>query len=263
MSDFGSSDDSVAICKGVMLEIEPRLRFIDLTHEVTPFSIRDGARFLAGAAPHFPPGTVFLAVIDPGVGSTRKALAARTRGGRRLVVPDNGLLTQLDQQDAVIEVREITNPRWMRGAGLSSTFHGRDIFAPAAAVLARGDPLADAGPTLAGWERLHLTAPQLTVDGIEGEVVGLDGPYGNLMTDIPADLFARLGYTLGEKVTIQAGDKAFVLPYVRTFSDVPPGEPLLYMDSRGRVGLAINRGHFARFNGVQPATRLLIRKRQP
>jgi S-adenosyl-L-methionine hydrolase (adenosine-forming) len=261
MSDFGTVDDSVAICKGVMLGIAPRVRFVDLTHEVAPFSIRDGARFLAGTVPHFPSGTVFLAVVDPGVGSTRKALAARTRGGRLLVVPDNGLLTQLDQVDAVTEVREITNPRWMRGAALSSTFHGRDVFASAAAVLARGDALAEAGPLLAGWERLHLAPARLTADGLAGEVIAFDGPYGNLVTDVSAELFAELGYALGEKVGVTVGDKRFVLPFVRTFSDVPAGETLLYVDSRGRMGIALNKGDFARTNAVAPGTPLLIARR--
>jgi S-adenosyl-L-methionine hydrolase (adenosine-forming) len=261
MSDFGTADDSVAICKGVMLGIEPRLRFVDLTHDVAPFSVRDGARFLAGTAPHFPSGTVFLAVVDPGVGSARKALAARTRGGRLLVVPDNGLLTQLDQVDAVTEVREITNPRWMRGAALSSTFHGRDVFSSAAAVLARGDALAEAGPLLAAWERLHLAAARLTPEGVAGEVIAFDGPYGNLVTDVSSDLFAELGYVLGETVAVTLGDKQFVLPFVRTFSDVPAGEPLLYVDSRGRMGVALNLGDFARTNGVAPGMSVLIARR--
>ena len=262
MTDFGTVDDSVAICKGVMLEIEPRLRIVDLTHDVTPFSIRDGARFLAGTAPHFPPGTVFLAVVDPGVGSTRKPLAARTRSGRLFVVPDNGLLTQVDQHDAVVEAREITNTRWMRGAALSSTFHGRDIFAPAAAALAHRAPLAEAGPILAGWERLHLAQARITADGLAGAVVALDGPYGNLVTDVSAELFTQMGYALGDKVAVQVGDHSLVVPFVRTFSDVPEGEPLLYVDSRGRMGLAVNKGHFARTHGVSPPAALLIRRKR-
>src|SRR5262245_28116759 len=113
MTDFGIVDDSVALCKGVMLSIEPDLRIVDLTHEVTPYSIQDGSRFLAGAAPYFPTATVFVAVIDPGVGSTRKPIVAKSKRGQFFVLPDNGLLTLIEATDGIEEVREITNTQWM------------------------------------------------------------------------------------------------------------------------------------------------------
>ena len=258
MSDFGTSDDSVAIAKGVMLEAAPDLRLVDLTHEVPPFSIREGARLLAGAAPHFAPGSVFLCVVDPGVGSTRKPIVARARSGRMFVLPDNGLLTLLAESDPVIEVREIENPRFMRGAALSSTFHGRDVFAPAAAMLARGERFDDVGPVLADWVQLSLARARLAPEGIAGEVVALDGPYGNLVTDIDADLFRQLGYAHGQTVPVRIGDKAMRLPFVRTFSDVAAGDPLLYLDSRGRMGIALNKGHFARAHGITPPLSIVI-----
>lgn len=262
MSDFGTRDDAVAIAKGVMLEQEPRLRLVDLTHEVTPFSIREGARLLAGTVPHYARGTVFLCVVDPGVGSTRKPIVARTRAGRRLALPDNGLLTLLDEVDPIEEVREITNPRWMRGEALSSTFHGRDIFAPAAAMLATGASFGDAGPLVREWVRLPVAPARLSAAGIEGEVLAIDGPYGNLMTDVGAALFAKLGYTRGENVPVIVGDKTLSLPFVKTFSDVPEGEGLLYVDSRGRIGMAVNKGHFARVHGITPPTLLRIRAKE-
>src|SRR5215470_2066768 len=146
MTDFGTVDDSVALCKGVMYSIEPSLRIVDLTHQVTPFSILDGARYLYGATPYYPAGTVFVVVIDPGVGSTRKAIVAKSRRGQYFVLPDNGLLTLVNQRDGLEAAREITNPAWMIGAALSSTFHGRDIFSPAGAHLARGDDWTQVGP---------------------------------------------------------------------------------------------------------------------
>src|ERR1039458_7476627 len=139
MTDFGVLDDSVAICRGVMYGIMPDVRIVDLTHQVTPFSILDGARFLYGATPYFPSGTVFVVVIDPGVGSTRKAIVAKSKRGQYFVLPDNGLLTLVEQRDGIEGVREITNPEWMIGTKLSSTFHGRDIFSPVGAHMARGD----------------------------------------------------------------------------------------------------------------------------
>ena len=146
MTDFGVVDDSVALCKGVMYGITPNLRIVDLTHQVNAFSIRDGARFLFGATPYFPAGTVFVVVVDPGVGSSRKAVAVKSRRGQFFVLPDNGLMTMVEDRDGIEGIREITNPAWMVGAKISSTFHGRDIFSPVGAHLARGDDWTQVGP---------------------------------------------------------------------------------------------------------------------
>ena len=132
MTDFGVVDDSVALCKGVMYSIAPELRIVDLTHQVTPFSILDGARFLYGATPYFPAGTVFVVVIDPTVGSTRKAVVAKSKRGQYFVLPDNGLMTLVQDRDGLESARVITNRDWMIGSALSSTFHGRDIFSRSA-----------------------------------------------------------------------------------------------------------------------------------
>src|SRR5689334_20445648 len=148
MTDFGVVDDSVAICRGVMYGIMPDVRIVDLTHEVTPFSILDGARFLYGATPYYPAGTVFVVVVDPGVGSTRKAIVAKSKRGQYFVLPDNGLMTLVQDRDGIEGAREITNRDWMIGAALSSTFHGRDIFSPVGAHIARGDDWSDVGPDL-------------------------------------------------------------------------------------------------------------------
>ena len=139
MTDFGVVDDSVAICRGVMYSIMPEVRIVDLTHQVTPFSILDGARFLYGATPYYPAGTVFVVVIDPTVGSTRKAIVAKSKRGQYFVLPDNGLLTLVEQRDGIEGVHEITNTDWMIGTKMSSTFHGRDIFSPVGAHVARGE----------------------------------------------------------------------------------------------------------------------------
>ncbi|HZU10423.1 MAG TPA: SAM-dependent chlorinase/fluorinase, partial [Pseudacidobacterium sp.] len=148
MTDFDVRDDAVGICKAVMEGIAPGVRIIDITHQVTPFDIAEGARFLAGSAPYFPKDAVFVVVVDPGVGSTRKAIIAKSKAGQYFVLPDNGLLTLVQDRDGIEAAREITNSQWMIGAKLSSTFHGRDIFSPAAAHLARGDDWTQAGPEL-------------------------------------------------------------------------------------------------------------------
>ncbi len=246
MTDFGVQDDSVALCKGVMYSIAPELRIVDLTHEVTPFSILDGARFLYGASPYFPAGTVFVTVIDPGVGSTRKAVVVKTKRGQYFVLPDNGLMTLVQDRDGIEAVREITNREWMIGTALSSTFHGRDIFSPVAAHLAHGADWTKVGPELPANKlvRLNIVAPRLDERGLSGEVITTDGPFGNLVTDVSGDDFLKLGYKLGQTVHLTVGKTEMDMLFVRTFSDVPLKKPLLYIDSRGDVGLAVNQDSF-------------------
>ncbi|MGB8674367.1 MAG: SAM-dependent chlorinase/fluorinase, partial [Candidatus Acidiferrales bacterium] len=173
MTDFGTANDAVAICKAVMVGIVPNVRIMDITHQVTPYSIEEGARFLSGVTPYYPPGTVFLVVVDPGVGTSRKAIIAKTKKGQYFVLPDNGLITPVVDRDGLEGVREITNTAWMIGDNVSSTFHGRDIFSPAAAHLAAGEDWTLAGPEVK--ELVRLSAKTATVDtkGITGEVIAL------------------------------------------------------------------------------------------
>ncbi len=256
MTDFGVVDDSVALCKGVMYSIAPELRIVDLTHEVTPFSILDGARFLYGASPYFPVGTVFVTVIDPGVGSTRKAVVVKTKRGQYFVLPDNGLMTLVQDRDGIEAVREITNRDWMIGTALSSTFHGRDIFSPVGAHLAHGAEWRGVGPELAASKlvRLDLVAPHLDERGLSGEVIATDGPFGNLVTDVSGEDFLKLGYGHGQYVHVTIGKIEMNIPFVRTFSDVALKKPLLYIDSRGEVGLAVNQGSFAAMYSIKLPT---------
>lgn len=265
MTDFGTVDDSVAICKGVMYTVAPNLRIVDLTHEVKAYSILDGARFLYGATPYYPAGTVFVVVVDPGVGSTRKAVVVKSKRGQYFVLPDNGLMTLVEDRDGIESAHEITNREWMIGAALSSTFHGRDIFSPVAAHLARGDDWTQAGPKLDATKlvRLQLAAAKLDERGLSGEVIATDGPYGNLVTNIGGDDFAKLGYQYGQRVRILLGKTEATVPFVHTFSDVPVKKPLLYIDSRGRVGLAVNQGSFAAAYGVRPPVKILIQRPKP
>jgi len=260
MTDFGVVDDSVALCKGVMYSIAPDLRIVDLTHQVTPFSILDGARFLYGATPYFPSGTVFVVVIDPTVGSTRKAIIAKSKRGQYFVLPDNGLMTLVQDRDGIEAAREITNRGWMIGAALSSTFHGRDIFSPAGAHLARGDDWTQVGPELdvAKLVRLDISASRLDDRGLSGEVIATDGPFGNLVTNISGDDFLKLGYTHGEVVAIAIGGRELKIPFVRTFADVPLGKPLLYIDSRGRLAAAVNQASFAAVYGIKPPEPIFV-----
>src|SRR6202047_3161097 len=260
MTDFGIVDDSVAICRGVMYGIMPDVRIVDLTHQVTPFSILEGARFLYGATPYYPRGTVFVVVVDPGVGSTRKAIVAESKRGQYFVLPDNGLLTLVEQRDGIEAARAITNPAWMIGSKLSSTFHGRDIFSPVGAHMARGDDWTSVGPEVPvrALVRLDLKAAKVDDRGLSAEVIATDGAFGNLVTNVDADEFLKLGYQRGQEVPVKLGEKEMKVKFVRTFSDLPLGEPLLYIDSRGHLGLAVNQGSFAAAYRIKPPVALFI-----
>jgi S-adenosylmethionine hydrolase len=261
MTDFGTANDAVAICRAVMVGIAPDIRIMDITHQVTPFSIEEGARFLEGVSPYYPAGTVFVGVVDPGVGTSRKAVIVKTKKGQLFVVPDNGLITPVVERDGLNSVREITNPDWMIGQKISSTFHGRDIFSPTGAHLAAGWDYTLAGPEVQQLVRLTIKTSTVTDKGIDGEIIGLDDPFGSLITNIPGDDFKKLGYKIGDKVTVLLNKKPFIAPYAKTFMDVPVGQPLLYVDSRGRVSLAINQGDFAQLNKVAVPGTVFIPKK--
>ena len=258
MTDFGVLDDSVALCKGVMYGITPNLRIVDLTHQVNAFSIGDGARFLFGATPYFPAGTVFVAVVDPGVGSARKAVVVKSKRGQFFVLPDNGLMTMVEDRDGVEAIRQITNPDWMVGAKISSTFHGRDIFSPVGARIARGDDWTQVGPVVKRLVRLDLKPATVDDKGLTGEVIALDGPYGNLITNISADDFQKLGYQLGDKVKVTIAGHEIEMPLVKTFSDVPLKQSLLFIDSRGRASFALNQASFAAAYDISPPQPVFI-----
>ena len=261
MSDFGVANDAVAICKAVIVGIAPDARIMDITHQVTPYSIEKAARFLLGVTPYYASGTVFLVVVDPGVGTTRKAIVVKTKKGQYFVLPDNGLITPVIDRDGLDSAREITNTDWMIQAPISSTFHGRDIFSPVAAHLAAGGDFSLVGPEMSQLVRLNPRTAVVADNGIAGDLIGTDDPFGSLITDIPGDEFKKLAYRLGDKVPLLIDKKPVSLPYVKTFMEVPVGDPLLYVDSRDRVGIAVNQGNYSKqFNVTPPGTIFIPRK---
>ena len=258
MTDFGTANDAVAICKAVILGIAPDARILDITHQVTPYSIEEGSRFLFAVTPYYPPGTVFLVVVDPGVGTSRKAVVVKSKKGQYFVLPDNGLVTPILDRDGLESAREITNPHWMIQAPVSSTFHGRDIFSPVAAHLAAGSDFTLVGPEVPQLVRLNPKTAAVADNGISGDIIGLDDPFGSLITDISGDDFKKLGYVLNDKLIIQVNKKPVTLPFVKTFMEVPVGDALLYIDSRGRVGIAINQGNYSKKFAIEPPGTVFI-----
>ena len=252
-TDFGLKDGAVSAMRGVAVSVDPTLRLENLTHEIPAFDIWEGAYRLNTTAPYWPPGTVFVAVIDPGVGTERKAVVLKTRSGHYFVSPDNGTLTLVAEDLGIAAVRAIDESRYRRpGSELSYTFHGRDVFSYAAAHLASGKiGFAEIGPEL---PREVMTIPYQKPE-IEGELVRgnipiLDVQFGNVWTNIDRATFERLGVAKGERVAVRifnGNEQVFAgaMPYVSTFGDVPEGETLLYLNSVDNVALAINWGNFA------------------
>ena len=261
MTDFGTANDAVAICKAVMISIAPDARIMDITHGVTPFRIEEGARFLEAVSPYYPAGTVFVTVVDPGVGTSRKAIVVKTKKAQYFVLPDNGLITPVLDRDGLDSAREITNQSWMIQAAISSTFHGRDIFSPAAAHLASGWDFNLVGPVVPQLVRLTLKTSTTTDKGINGNIIALDDPFGSLVTDIPGEEFKKLGYNLGDKFRIEINKKPVTVPYVKTFMGVPVGDVLLFIDSRDRVSIAINQGNYSKKFGIEPPGTISISRK--
>lgn len=264
MTDFGTANDAVALCKAVIFNIAPEARVMDITHQVTPFQIEEASRFLYGVTPYYPAGTVFLVVVDPGVGTSRKAVIVKSKKGQFFVLPDNGIISAVIDRDGLEGANEITNQNWMIQAAVSSTFHGRDIFSPAAAHLAEGWDYTIAGPKVP--QLVSLTPKIASEDdrGVTGDIIGLDDPFGSLISDITREQFEKLGYVQGDKITLQLNKKPVTLPFEKTFMNVPVGDILLYVDSRGRVALAVNQGNYSKkFNVEPPATIFIPKKGAP
>lgn len=232
-TDFGTRDGFTAQMKGVILGICPEARIVDVTHDIEPFSILEGALVLNGIRKYFPPTAVHVGVIDPGVGSQRRGLAVRTSTGY-YVGPDNGLFTFILKESAEVEVREIRNPEFTRPEP-HPTFHGRDIFAPAAAHLSAGRMFEDVGPLVDNPITLTVPKPVRSANGVEGEAIYIDR-FGNVTTNVPADLLDR---TVRE-IRV-AGTRIPKLS--RYFAEVPHHEPVALINSFGLLEIAVNRGN--------------------
>jgi len=260
MTDFGIKDFYVGAMKGAIYKIFPQAKIDDISHNISPFDIKAGAYTLAKAAPEFPPGTVFVSVVDPGVGTARKPIALKTQNGNYFVAPDNGLLTLVGQEMGVAEVREITNREVMRQGMQSSTFHGRDIFGPTAANLAKGFPFEKVGPVLKKYIQLPIQSAKVTDGEITGQIDLVD-EYGNAITNIHADLFVELGIQLGQVIEVEFGnDQIIRCQYTTAYGDVPGGEPVSVFGSGGVFEVAINQGNLADALKLKASGNIIVRK---
>jgi S-adenosylmethionine hydrolase len=259
LSDYGREDEFVGVCHGVIARRNPRARVIDVTHSIPRHDVVVGALTLAAALPFLPMG-VHLAVVDPGVGSRRRALAlASVQEGWLFVGPDNGLLmAAVERLGGVAQAVEISDTP-ERLAPTSSTFHGRDVFAPVAAALADGAPLSALGDPLQPDTLVGLQLPRASLleQGLLAHVVHRDG-FGNLVLDATGEQLAALGVSVGDPVVVRRGSHEHGARRSSTFTDAPTGELLLYEDSWAMLALAVNGGSAAEMLGVERGDELLM-----
>jgi S-adenosylmethionine hydrolase len=239
ITDFGTRDHYAGTMKGVALGICPEVTLVDITHDIPPHDVLTGALELAASYRYFPPGTVFLVVIDPGVGSARRPIAAEA-GGYRFVAPDNGVLTLVFREAPPRKVVELTERRYARPT-VSRTFEGRDRFAPAAAWLAKGIDLTGLGRTLTSWQTLEVPEPAVAENTIVGQVVLVDR-FGNLVTNVDRRSFDRLAG--GGGIDITAGTQP-VARVVATYAEAEPGSVCALFGSSEHLEIAVNGGSAA------------------
>jgi S-adenosyl-L-methionine hydrolase (adenosine-forming) len=257
MTDFGLQDDFVGTCHGVIAGIAPDARVIDVTHGIAPQAVLQGALVLRNTTPYMPVG-VHLAVVDPGVGGDRRAVALRTNDGRVFVGPDNGLLTLVADELGIDAAYELTAERY-RLPDVSHTFHARDVFAPAAAHLAAGVELAELGPALDPAElvRVVVPDPELGRSQISATVLSVDR-FGNIATNARRRHLDALGLENGDRAEVRVALDRYYAVVADTFADAPTGELILYEDSSALVTLAISLGDAARLTGADAGDELRI-----
>ena len=244
LSDFGNKDPYVAEMKAVILSINPQARIVDITHEIKKFNIRMGAYVLASAAPYFPPNTVHVAVVDPGVGTKRRPIIAET--SRSLYVgPDNGLLMLAAHKEGISKVYRIDNPKYILSK-VSKTFHGRDIFAPAAAHLAKGIKPSDFGPAIQDYVFPEFAKPQAKKGALVSEVLHIDD-FGNIISNISAEELKRNGFCEGASLLVKLGSKRLTLKLLSAYGKVPVGAPLALIGSSNFLEVALNQGSASEF----------------
>ena len=254
-SDFGLGDGAVSAMYGVAYSVCPQLRMHDLTHDITPYSVWEASYRLIQTISYWPENTVFVSVVDPGVGSDRRSIVAKTNSGKFIVTPDNGTLTHVLRLDGIAQVRQIDEQiNRLPNSGESYTFYGRDVYAYTGARLASGViSFEEVGPELdvQSLEMLPITEPTLDGTAVCGTIDVLDVRFGSLWTNIPRSLFLQTGAKFGDRlsITIQNDTRTVyrnIILFARSFADVYVGEALAYTNSLDCMAVAINQGSFAR-----------------
>lgn len=261
LTDYGTSDQYAGILAGNILRANPHAQVLTISHEIPPFDIVTGAFVLAEAGSEFPPETVLVGIVDPGVGTARAPIVVVTQTGRRLVGPDNGLFDLLIARDGgAAAVYEISNPQLVRAGPGSSTFHGRDLFAPVAGHLSRGIPPERVGPRRDNWVRLTIPQPQRSAGALSGAVLHVDR-YGNILSNIPAEWLADV--PLGTDLQVAVAGKQTAARYARTYGDVPESAFVLLRNAAGQLELARNLASAGATLGVSAGQELTVHLPEP
>ena len=257
LTDFGLQDDFVGTCHGVMKRIAPEVEIIDITHGIPPQAVLQGALVLSNTIGYMPRG-VHLAVVDPGVGGPRRALALEDADGRKYIGPDNGLLLPAARRAGIVAAHELANPEYALET-ISRTFHARDLFSPAAAHLALGVPLESLGPPVDpdGLISLDLPAPELG-DGVAVATVLYVDSFGNIAVNLTRQDVESIGIALGSQLELELAGEHYYAVMARTFADARPGDVVLYLDSYGNMSVAISRGSAARMLHASPGQQIRI-----
>jgi S-adenosylmethionine hydrolase len=259
LTDYGRDDDFVGVCHGVIRSISPDAQIVDITHGIRRYAVRHGAIVLRNTLPYMPVG-VHVAVVDPQVGTERRAVAIGTADGRILVGPDNGLLSLAWERCGGVEIAVDITRSQHRLEPVSATFHGRDIFAPVAAHLGAGAELTDAGDPLEPdtLATVDLPEPRRQDDAIVAHALVVDR-FGNAGLNLHHDDLASSGITLGGTVEVEVGGERYLATYAQTFADVTPGELIVYEDAYRTLAVAINRGDAASTLGLRPDAEVWLR----
>ena len=270
-TDFGLKDGAVSAMKGVIYQVDQTLVISDVTHEIPPFNIWEASYRLMQVLSYWKAGTVFVSVIDPGVGTERKSVVAKLKTGQYVVTPDNGTLTHLADRFGIETLRKIDEKtNRLKGSELSHTFHGRDVYAYTGALLASGKiKFSEVGPIISEpATSLKFTKASFEQGILSGNIPILDPQYGNVWTNISSDLAKKMQLQVGENYRVQIYDNKRliynrIIPYSRTFSAVAKGEDLIYINSLLDIAFAINQGNFAKARRIQSGSSWMVKISRP
>jgi S-adenosylmethionine hydrolase len=259
-TDFGTTDPYVAQMKGAILSIDPDARLLDLTHEVTPFDVAQGSYLLDQSAEEFPAGTIFVAVVDPQVGSDRQPLLVKTNAGKYYIGPDNGLFSRVIDREGFAAAWKLDQRAYYRAGATSDTFQGRDIFGPVAAHLAQGTEPSRMGSPLAlnALELASMHAPEIAGGIVSVEVLHVDH-YGNVILNLPNGSEAAAKFHMGNLVKISIGRESFAGPMVRTYAESEKGRLILLYGANGLLEISMNQGSAAEKLQIEPGTAILLK----
>lgn len=255
-TDFGNGDPYVAQLKGAIKTIHPACEILDLSHENAAFDIPAASYLLAKSTRTLPPGTVIIAVVDPGVGSSREGLVVRTQTGRIYVAPDNGILTEVLAREGLAEARILQNQKLGLPGSSSATFHARDIFGPTAGHLVAGVSLESCGPKAEKVIRLPRPVATVMSNQAKGQILYVDH-YGNLLTNIPGSELSKL--KPGQLLSMTLRGKNISVPFLRTYAEAPADRPFALINSDGELEIAISKGHAAKELGAKVGDPLVLK----